>query len=246
MIIPDEVLGLMAAVHPDAVEAEAHDLRKAATGIRDAGADVHATWQGLSAFYKAPETDRLFSATAPVRDDSAMFAGQLEKVTGALTTYAAETRVIKHRLTDLYMQAVTFVNKAYAEDGDWQENEDLVDRNNDLVSAVDSQAIAFQNAQEKAAQSIYAAYGETPPALPPPSGEQKRPWGDPEEADLPWYHDLWNNGASLLQGFFADGFWGDVTGLKDLITSPGKWFDAYKNVMALGLPSSPSSARWSR
>ncbi|RKS74735.1 ADP-ribosyltransferase exoenzyme [Actinomadura pelletieri DSM 43383] len=240
MIVPDEVLGIMAKVHPDAVEAEAHDLRKAATGIREAGSDVHTTWQGLSAFYKAPEAGQLFAATAPVRDDSAMFAGQLEKVTGALTTYAAETRVIKHKLTDLYMRAVTFVNKTYAEKDDWQKNEDLVRENNTLIAAVDAQAMAFHNAQEKATHTIYAAYGETAPALPTGGGgDQERPWGTPEEADLPWYHDAWNGGTSLLKGFFGDGFWGDVSGIWDLVTSPGKWFESYKSLMALTLPLNP-------
>ncbi|TYB43614.1 DNA/RNA non-specific endonuclease [Actinomadura chibensis] len=239
MIVPDQVLAIMAKVQPDVVEAEAHDLKKAATGIRDAGADVHSTWQGLSAFYKAPEADRLFSATTAVRDDSAMFAGQLEKVTGALTTYAAETRVIKNRLTGLYMQAVTFVNKTYAEDDDWQKNKDLVRQNNDLINAVDAQAIAFQNAQEKAAQSIYSAYGGTAPALPTGKGGGERPWGSPEKADLPWYEDMWNGGVSLFKGFFGDGLWGDASGIWNLVTSPGKWWDAYKSIMALGLPALP-------
>ncbi|RFS85503.1 hypothetical protein D0T12_10755 [Actinomadura spongiicola] len=239
MIVPDEVLGIMAKVHPDAVEAEAHDLRKAATGIREAGSDVHTTWQGLSAFYKAPEAAQLFSATTPVRDESAMFAGRLEKVTGALTTYAAETRVIKHKLMDLYMRAVTFVNKTYAEKEDWQKNEDLVRENNALLAAVDAQAMAFHNAQERATHTIYAAYGETAPALPTGGGDSERPWGTPEEADLPWYHDAWNGGVSLVKGFFGDGFWGDVSGIWDLVTSPGKWVESYKSLMALTLPLNP-------
>ncbi|GAA4229890.1 hypothetical protein GCM10022254_23370 [Actinomadura meridiana] len=239
MIVPDEVLGIMAKVHPDAVETEAHDLRKAAGGIRDAGADVHTTWQGLSAFYKAPEADQLFAATTPVRDNAAMFAGQLEKVTGALTTYAAETRVIKHKLTDLYMQAVTFVNKTFNEDGNWNENKDLVNENNTLLAAVNTQAMAFHNAQEKATSSIYAAYGETTPPLPTGGGGEPPPWGTPEKADLPWYEDLWNGAGSLLTGFFGDGLGGDAKGIWDLVTSPDKWWDAYKSLMALTLPLNP-------
>ncbi|OLT36698.1 hypothetical protein BJF79_30895 [Actinomadura sp. CNU-125] len=236
MIVPDDVLSIMSGVNPDAVEAEAHDLKKAAGGIRETGSNVHSTWQGLSAFYEAPEAADLFAATAPVRDDSASFAGQLEKVTGALTTYAAETRVIKRKLTDLYMQSVTFVNKTYAEDGDWRENEDLVDQNNSLLSSVNTQALAFQNAQEKAANNIYAAYGGSAPKRLMCTDDKPPSWGTAEEAENPWYEDLWDGVASFFTGFFGDGFWGDASGIWDLVTSPEKWRESFENLMILGNP----------
>ncbi|MEV5827152.1 toxin glutamine deamidase domain-containing protein [Spirillospora sp. NPDC052242] len=237
MIVPDHVLSIMSGVNPDAVEAEAHDLKKAATGIRETGANVHSTWQGLSAFYEAPEAADLFSATAPVRDDAASFAGQLEKVTGALTTYAAETRVIKRKLTDLYMQAVTFVNKTYAEKEDWRKNEDLVQENNSLLQAVDAQALAFQQAQEKASASIYSAYGGSAPKRTMCTDDKPLTWGTPEEAENPWYEDMWDGATSFLTGFFGDGLWGDASGLWDLATSPEKWRESFENLMILGTPA---------
>ncbi|RSN43869.1 hypothetical protein, partial [Actinomadura sp. WAC 06369] len=237
MIVPDHVLSIMSGVNPDAVEAEAHSLKKAATGIRETGADVHSTWQGLSAFYEAPEAADLFSATAPVRDDAASFAGQLEQVTGALTTYAAETRVIKRKLTDLYMQAVTFVNKTYTEEEDWRKNEDLVQENNSLLQAVDAQALAFQKAQEKASTSIYSAYGGSAPSKQMCTDGKPLTWGTPEEAENPWYEDMWDGATSFLTGFFGDGLWGDASGLWDLATSPDKWRESFENLMVLGTPA---------
>ncbi|MGW1543863.1 hypothetical protein ACWCPM_27110, partial [Streptomyces sp. NPDC002309] len=67
-------------------------LRKDAGGVRDAGSDVHSRFQGLSAYYRAPEAERLFATTKPVMDRADGFADGLETVSGALSSYAAEIR----------------------------------------------------------------------------------------------------------------------------------------------------------
>ncbi|MER7402652.1 hypothetical protein ABT373_09200, partial [Streptomyces sp. NPDC000070] len=49
------------------LETDYADLKKDAGHIRDTGGDVHSRFQGLSAFYTAPEAEQLFATTKPVK-----------------------------------------------------------------------------------------------------------------------------------------------------------------------------------
>ncbi|MFJ4774708.1 hypothetical protein ACIP88_37365, partial [Streptomyces uncialis] len=110
-------------------------LHGAAGQFRDAGADVHARFQGLSAFYTAPEAEQLFATTGPVRSESDVFADQLESVTAALSEYAAEVRPIEARLKQLRADATAFV-AGISGDKHWKDDGDKVGENNDLVKDV--------------------------------------------------------------------------------------------------------------
>jgi hypothetical protein len=171
----------------DVLEVDASSLRTAGQGVRDAGGDVHSTWQGLSAFYEAPEAAQLFAATEPVRSRASDLGGELEAVAGTLSGYAAEVRPIAQRLEQLQGEASAFVASVQGDD-DWREDGAKVDQHNGLLAAVDQQVLALQDAE-------------------------RRPWGAPEQKDEPWWKDVWNGGVSVVKGFFVDGVWDDLKGL---------------------------------
>ena len=80
------------------LEKDHGDLKTDAGHIRDTGADVHSQFQGLSAYYKAPEAEQLFASTKPVKDRADDFADDLEKVSSALSDYATEIRPLVTKL----------------------------------------------------------------------------------------------------------------------------------------------------
>ena len=65
-------------------------LRVEADGIRKAGGEAHRQFQGLSAFYEAPEAEQLFASSAPVRDAADAYADKVSGVVSALSAYAVE------------------------------------------------------------------------------------------------------------------------------------------------------------
>ncbi|WP_073774300.1 hypothetical protein [Streptomyces sp. MJM1172] len=78
----------------EALEKDRASLTSAAGTFRDAGANVDSEFQGLSAFYSAPEAAQLFATTNPVRTDSDFFADQLDSAAKALGEYVTEARPI--------------------------------------------------------------------------------------------------------------------------------------------------------
>ena len=145
----------------DVLEVDASSLRTAGQGVREAGSDVHSTWQGLSAFYEAPEAAQLFAATEPVRSRAGDLGGDLEGVAGTLSGYAAEVRPIAQRLEQLQAEASSFVASVQGDD-DWREDGAKVDQHNGLLAAVDQQVLALQDAERRAANAINARFGGAP------------------------------------------------------------------------------------
>jgi ppGpp synthetase/RelA/SpoT-type nucleotidyltranferase len=206
----------------DALEGDAATLKGVGQGVRGTGADVHSTWQGLAAFYEAPEAARLFAATEPVRSRAGDLGDDIGSVAGTLSGYAAEVRPIAARLDVLRAEAASFVAEVAADD-DWREDGDKVDRHNSLLTQVDQQVLALQDAERTAANAINALFGGRqwhagggdanaygPTEIP---ADAERPWGAPEEKDEPWWKDVWNGGVSLVKGFVVDGLWEDLKGL---------------------------------
>lgn len=235
----------------DALEADASRLDGVGSGVRDTGTEVHSTWQGLSAFYEAPEAAGLFAATGPVRSRAADLGDDVQSVARTLTSYAGEVRPIALRLEQLRAEATAFV-QSVAGDDDWQKDGDRVDRHNGLLREVDQQVLALQDAERTAANAINALFGGRqwhaggsdanaygPTDIP---ADAERPWGAPEQKDEPWWKDVWNGGVSLVKGFVVDGLWEDVKGLLGFVnifdwdtftsswgglwTLTGKWFYA--------------------
>ncbi|MER7177881.1 hypothetical protein ABT367_41420, partial [Streptomyces mesophilus] len=94
-------------------------LGKDAGAIRKTGSDVHTQFQGLSAYYTAPEAEQLFATTKPVADRADQFGDDLEKVGSALTAYAAEVKPIADKLKQLKLDAQAFVDSV-KDDEDWK------------------------------------------------------------------------------------------------------------------------------
>ena len=233
----------------DAVDGAGKSLTSAGRGFADTGSDVHATWQGLSGVYSAPEAGELFAATAPVSSDSATIGTDVGSVGSALSAYAAEVRPIQAELQRLRIQAEAF-NSSIAGDEDWNEDEGKVNEKNGILQAVNAAVAAWQAAERTCASAINATYGGVQyraddgdgTAAPDEygytaemldgatAGEQGVPWGQASEVDKPWYEDAWNSVVSFGKGLVVDGLWGAVRGLGTMVGVDG--WDAAKQAWA--------------
>ncbi|MFN2495947.1 MAG: DUF6177 family protein [Pseudonocardiaceae bacterium] len=93
-----------------------------------------------------------------VDQDAVSVGADLEAAGRVLGTYASELRAIKARLEALRAEAGAFVQSVQGED-DWTEDGDKVDRNNQLVGAVNAAVADFDAAQRRCASAINALYG---------------------------------------------------------------------------------------
>ncbi|MGW8332629.1 EndoU domain-containing protein [Streptomyces sp. NPDC055897] len=231
----------------DQLTKDAAALAKQAGQFRDSGADVHKEFQGLSAFYHAPEAERLFATTAPVAAKSDAFAGDLEKVAGALTVYGDTVRPLAKRLEDLKAQALAFTTSIEG-DAHWHRDQDKVDRNNALKGGVEAAMQAFYEAEIACHNTITALVGGTTLVL-GGYGTQKIvrmgtveygaraedlshfgnvAWGSAAEREFTgadwWLH----QGRSLVwDGFIVDGIGGTLKGIA-LLTGADGWDAAGK------------------
>lgn len=148
-------IGDLATLDTDVTNVNTH-----AGEFRSAGADVHAEFQGLSAFYQAPEADQLFASTLPVKTKTDAFADDLEQVSSALSAYSTEVQPLVKKLDTLKADATAFVNSVSGDD-DWRKDQDKVDHNNDLWHDVNHTVAAFQSAERAAYNKIMALIGGT-------------------------------------------------------------------------------------
>lgn len=215
---------------------DAVTLGAEASIFRFSGAQVHSTFQGLSAFYAAPEADQLFATTAPVAIKSDAFADDLEKVGAALSAYEDEIRPLVAKLKRLEERATSF-RADIAGDDHWREDDDNVSLNNDLVHDVNTTTAAFWQAEVTCHNKITALVGGT--TLIMEDGAAKRwlnrdqslygftadvleqsqdlPWGktvEKERHGLDW---LGHEMGEFGKGFVVDGVWGTVKGLGTLV-----------------------------
>ncbi|EFL25014.1 conserved hypothetical protein [Streptomyces himastatinicus ATCC 53653] len=224
------------------------DLKKDAGHIRDTGADVHTHFQGLSAYYKAPEAERLFATTKPVKDRADTFADDLGKVSSALSEYATEIRPLVTKLTQLKTDATQFVNDN-KDDDDWEYDEDKVDEHNQLRDDITATVAAFWAAERTCHNKITALFGGTQMVAGDGSKAKnqygfnaddlknaKLPWGDPvEEKHHAWEVGHWVK-SFVWDGVIVDGVWGTIKGLGTLVGVDG-WDamgKAWKGLAQLG------------
>ncbi|MFG3099440.1 hypothetical protein ACGFZL_02725 [Streptomyces sp. NPDC048182] len=232
------------------LDTDAANLTTHAGEFRTAGSDVHTEFQGLSACYEAPEAEQLFATTLPVQTKSDAFAGDLEKVSTALSDYSTEVQPLVTRLETLKADATAFVDSV-AGDDDWRTDQDKVDHNNDLWHDVNHTVAAFQSAERTAYNKIMALIGGT--ALTTDDGShgtnmygfkaddldhaEETPWGSSAEREyegLAWLgHQI---KSYVWDGFIVDGVWGTVKGLGTLVGTDG-WDaagQAWKHLAQLG------------
>ncbi|WP_346017450.1 MULTISPECIES: hypothetical protein [unclassified Streptomyces] len=237
MIKPEEIPEFTGDL--EQLEKDYGSLKKDAGQIRSTGADVHTQFQGLSAYYKAPEADQLFASTKPVSDRADTFGTDLETVSSALSGYATEIRPLVAKLKQLKHDAQTFVDSV-EDDDDWQYDEDKVKKNNQLRDDVTATVAAFWAAERTCHNKITALwhgtqmiagdgtdkknmYGYSASDL---KGAKGLPWGDPVEQKHHWY-DVGHWAKSFVwDGIVVDGIWGTVKGLGTLVGVDG--WDAMK------------------
>ncbi|TQK44371.1 hypothetical protein FBY35_5874 [Streptomyces sp. SLBN-118] len=202
--------------------------------FRTSGALVHSEFQGLSAFYAAPEAEKLFATTAPVKADSDFFADQLETVSSALDAYATEVRPLAAKLKRLKEEATTFVGDIRG-DEHWKDDEDKVDKNNDLLHDVNSTVAAFWEAERTCANKITALFCGTHYVVDDGSHGKNMygfkgddldhaegvPWGSKVEESHRWWEIGHWAKSFVWDGIIVDGVWGTIRGLGTLVGVDG-------------------------
>ncbi|MEU8580789.1 hypothetical protein [Streptomyces abikoensis] len=232
--------------------------------FRDSGASVHSTFQGLQACYKAPEAEKLFATTAPVATKSSAFAGDLEKVSDALSTYATEIRPLAKKLGDLKDEATAFV-KSVEGDDHWRRDKKKVDHNNNLWRSVNATVAAFTDAERSCHDKIVALVGGD--KLIADDGSHKpnmygykasdldhaeqTPWGSMAEREYTGIAWLGHQIKSFVwDGFIVDGVWGTIKGLGTLVGTDGwdkagqAWTGLAKLATGLAITASPLGAAY--
>ncbi|MGA5320502.1 hypothetical protein ACPCIU_08660 [Streptomyces seoulensis] len=224
--------------------------------FRASGADVHTEFQGLSAFYEAPEAEQLFATTLPVKQKSDAFADDLEKVATALSDYSFEVQPLARKLDTLKSDATAFVNSVSGDD-DWRKDQDKVDHNNDLWHDVNHTVAAFQDAERTAYNKIMALIGGTRMGIDDGSGGKNKygyraedldhaeatPWGAPAEREYEGWAWLAHQGKQVWDGVWQDGVIGTIHGVGTLFGSDG-WDaagEAWKNLAKLSTASALTS-----
>ncbi|MFI0267733.1 hypothetical protein [Streptomyces luteogriseus] len=218
-------------------------LRKEADGIRQAGGEAHRQFQGLSAFYQAPEAEDLFASTKPVSDAADRFGDKVATVADALRTYAAEVAPIAKRLEQLQRQAAAFVaglkTDSGAFDENWTDDADKVSEHQALMHDVNVAQAAFAAAEIACNNKITALVGGTQYVMNTgakqfiPRGAElygysaevldqakELPWGTPVTQSHDWWDpdDLGYYAKSFFwDGIIVDNVWGTIDGLATLV-----------------------------
>ncbi|WP_055490016.1 ADP-ribosyltransferase [Streptomyces sp. TP-A0356] len=215
------------------LEKDYGDLKADASHLRSTGQDVHSQFQGLSAYYKAPEAELLFATTKPVAERAHGFADGLEKVSSALSSYAVEVRPLVEKLKQLKADATTFVSSV-KDDKDWEYDEDKVHRHNQIRDEITATVAAFWAAERTCHNKITALFHGTQMVAGDGSDRKdqygfnaadmknaKLPWGDPVEQKHHWYEIGHWVKSFLWDGIVVDGIWGTIKGLGTLVGCDG-------------------------
>ncbi|MGW2404482.1 hypothetical protein ACWCXK_08140 [Streptomyces sp. NPDC001739] len=211
----------------DLLESKVKALSHGGSKVATAGSDVHKSFGGLSAFYKAPEAEQLFGVTKPVERTAHRLSEDMHVIAKALNTYAREITPLVHQLNQLKQDAAAFRDKV-AGDEDWREDGDLIEENLNRRNKIAEVWAAFQAAERACHAKIVGlvgghalhtidsshknGYGYDAEAL---KQAKSLPWGEAVEESVPW----WNVGEHLWdfgKGVFVDGAWGTVKGLLTL------------------------------
>ncbi|GAB7062932.1 hypothetical protein ACFQ1B_14010 [Streptomyces mexicanus] len=227
MIKPEEIPQFTGDL--ELLEQDYAALKADAGHVRDTGRDVHNRFQGLSAYYTAPEAEQLFATTKPVKDRADSFADGLETVSGALAGYATEIRPLVKKLEDLKREATTFV-ASVKDDDDWEYDGDKVAHHNRIRDEVTRTVAAFWAAERTCHNKITALWHGTQMVAGDGSDKKnqygfdaddlknaKLPWGDPVEEKHHWYEVGHWVKSFVWDGLIVDGVWGTIKGLGTLV-----------------------------
>lgn len=209
-------------------------LTKDGEKISSAAADIHSSFGGLQAFYKAPEADQLFATTKPVADRGASLKSDLATITSALSSYSDDAHPLVEKLKRLKRDAGAFLVKVNADDK-WREDGDLVEENNNRRAEIAETWAAFQAVERACHNKIISLvpdgkqltlddgsggkgmYGYDAEALKHAKG---LPWGDPVKESTRWFQ-VWEHAWDFGKGVVVDGVWGTIKGLGTLVGTDG-------------------------
>ncbi|MBM4793011.1 hypothetical protein HXP44_13350 [Streptomyces sioyaensis] len=216
----------------DVLETKVKALSRGGSKVETAGSDVHKSFAGLAAYYKAPEAEQLFGVTKPVADKAHDLSDDMHVIARALGTYAREITPLVRQLKQLKQDAADFRDKDAAED-DWSEDGDLVEENNNRRNKIAEVWAAFQEAERDCHAKIVGlvgghalhtidgshpkGYGYDAEAL---KQSKSLPWGDAVEESVPWWQ-VWEHAYDFGKGVIVDGAWGTIKGLGTLIGVDG-------------------------
>ncbi|MEU1215741.1 hypothetical protein ABZ424_25740 [Streptomyces sp. NPDC005790] len=209
------------------------ELTSAGETIATATSDVHSSFGGLQAFYKAPEAEQLFATTKPVVDTGLTLQSDLKTIAGALSTYSDTVYPLVEKLKEIKRDAGAFLVKVNADDK-WREDGDLIEENNNRRDEIAETLSAFQDAEIACHAKIVGLVCGVP--LKKSDGSDSKhqygydaetlkqaeglPWGDPLVESTPGWQ-VWEHAWDFTKGFFVDGVWGTVKGLGTLVGFDG-------------------------
>jgi Tuberculosis necrotizing toxin len=242
-------------LRPDMVEIAAAEIKSIGDDVSDQGGVVVSTWQRLANHYEAPEAGTLFGVMDPVKTNAETFGNNVDRVSSALSTYAAEVEPIKAELAKIKAEAYAFVASiaggvekttcsragAIKTTVEWHEDQDSVDANNDLIRRVNAQMVLLWAAERKCANAIYDIIGF--PHIEAASDNNPNGYGVteiPDGAETPWGKSVERSescgektvnavGSFVWDGVIVGGIWGTVEGVGTLVMGynpqTGEWFD---------------------
>ncbi|MFJ2898921.1 hypothetical protein ACIO87_29005 [Streptomyces sp. NPDC087218] len=196
--------------------------------VAEAAGEVHRSFGGLRAFYRAPEAEQLFATTGPVAAKGQVLSSDLCVIAGALGTYSADAFPLVEKLKELKRDAVAFRVKVDGDDA-WSEDGDLVEENNRRRGEIAEVWAAFQEVERACHAKIVALVGGSPLKSGDGSGKpgtygydaeslkqaKSLPWGEAVEESTPWWQ-VWEHAYDFGRGFVVDGVWGTLKGLGTL------------------------------
>ncbi|HJY46487.1 MAG TPA: TNT domain-containing protein [Propionibacteriaceae bacterium] len=242
-------------LRPDMVEIAGSEISSIGDEVTDQGGVVVTTWQRLAQHYEAPEAGTLFGVMDPVKTNAETFGNNVDRVSSALKTYAAEVEPIKAELARIKAEAYSFVASiaggvekttfsragAITSTVEWHEDQDSVDANNDLIRRVNAQMVLLWAAERKCANAIYDIIGF--PHIEAATEDNPNGYGVteiPDGAETPWGKTVERSescgekavgavGRFVWDGVVVGGIWGTVVGLGTLTLGynpqTGEWFD---------------------
>ena len=242
-------------LRPDMVEIAGSEIKSIGDEVSDQGGVVVTTWQRLAQHYEAPEAGTLFGVMDPVKTNAETFGNNVDRVSSALKTYAAEVEPIKAELARIKAEAYSFVASiaggvekttfsragAITSTVEWHEDQDSVDANNDLIRRVNAQMVLLWAAERKCANAIYDIIGF--PHIEAATEDNPNGYGVteiPDGAETPWGKTVERSescgekavdavGRFVWDGVIVGGIWGTVVGLGTLTLGynpqTGEWFD---------------------
>ncbi|OMH31306.1 hypothetical protein [Tersicoccus sp. Bi-70] len=252
---------------PETIRTAGTTLKTKATSFSTKATSTSTSWSRLQGkgVYSAPGDEVVFSAFTPITTAAEDLVTDIGTVKTATDGFADDVDTIKTKLAGIKADAASFEGEiAGRSRDDWDDDEDLVKKEQDIIHGLNGLYADLQQAQMTCANAINAiyggptyvmvtqdgpkagqiAYGYTNEQLDAASTEGNIPWGKPTEWDKPWYKDAWDGVCS-----FGKGVWSGVTGtvkglwnmvnVTDMDTFKATWKGMGKLALNVAIVTSP-------